>query len=434
MWLNRVASRITGTSGNLMMDKSNQLFFMLLVVMFSYSIVFSILDYNLTYYASAIANLCMLPATLISAFLLKKKYVRTAKIVAILFADFVITNHCIAYSPASFVCSFYFPVIMCSLVVLQGKDRFIGYTLAALALTLLFAMLFAEHPAGLYDFTEEELEAQWLMNSIGAAILTLLVTIFILNVNQEIQNELSHQTEDVTQKNERLELNIRTKNRLFSIISHDLRNPLITIRGAFDMLNNSELPDEKKKQLMLQLGKRVDNTMVLMDNLLMWSRTQLDGIIYQPEILDPNHVIKGVVKQLEAQAEEKKILIIQQCPATVLVNADKNMIELIFRNLISNAIKFTHPEGYVKITIERHGKKAHLVVSDSGVGMSAEVIHKLRNKEFFSNPGTRKEKGTGLGLLLCHEFVARHKGELIIDSQPGAGSVITVVLDAVDDE
>jgi signal transduction histidine kinase len=174
--------------------------------------------------------------------------------------------------------------------------------------------------------------------------------------------------------------------------------------------------------------------MVLMDNLLMWSRTQLDGIVYQPEIIDPNHIIKIIIRQLDAQAEEKKILIILQCPKTVLVYADQNMFELIFRNLISNAIKFTHPDGYVKVVIEEIQHKVRITVSDSGVGMGAEVLEKLKNKEFFSNPGTKKEKGTGLGLVLCQEFVAKNQGEFRIESQPQAGTIITVQFDAVEQD
>ncbi len=376
----------------------------------------------------------MLPISLLSFYLLNNKHTRAAKLIAILFANYVITSHCFTYSPGSFVCSFYFPIIMCSLVILPGKDRVIGYGLAIFTFLLLNIMLFAEYPIEMHSISRDEMKLQWLMNSLGAAILTLLVTSFILRVNQQIQLELTNQTEEATQKNDHLELNIRTKNRLFSIISHDLRNPLITIRGAFDMLNNDEIPEDKKRYLLVELGKRVDNTMVLMDNLLMWSRTQLDGIVYQPEVIDPNHLIKSVVRQLEPQAEEKKILIIQHCPKTLLVNVDRNMFELIFRNLISNAIKFTHPEGYIKIAIEKEDNKAKITVSDSGIGMTPEVLEKLRNKEFFSNPGTKKEKGTGLGLVLCQEFIAKHRGELIIESQPQLGTIITVLVNVFEEE
>lgn len=434
MPLVNIASRVVRHTGNIMIDKANQLFVMLLIVMFAYSITFSIIDYKLTYYHSAAVNLCMLPVSLLALYLLNNRRTRAAKLLAILFANYVVTSHCISYSPGSFVCSFYFPIIMCSLVILPGRDRFIGYGLASLSFILLNVMLFADYPVELHVLTNEEMRVQWLMNSLGAAILTFLVTSFILRVNQQIQLELSKQTEEATRKNDNLELNIRTKNRLFSIISHDLRNPLITIRGAFDMLNSDDIPEDKKKFLLNELGKRVDNTMVLMDNLLMWSRTQLDGIVYQPEIIDPNHIIKIIIRQLEAQAEEKKILIILQCPKTVLVHVDQNMFELIFRNLISNAIKFTHPDGYVKIVIEEIQHKVRITVSDSGIGMSAEVLEKLKNKEFFSNPGTKKEKGTGLGLVLCQEFVAKNHGEFRIESQPQAGTIITVQFDAVEQD
>jgi signal transduction histidine kinase len=433
MDLSRLSSRFFTRSGNIVNDKANQLFIMLLVVMGLYAIFFGIIDLKLNFKYSSLVNFSMLPVSLLSMYLLHKGFARTAKILTILFVQSVITLHCIMYAPETFISAFYLPIMMCALVILPNKDRYIGYSIALVTILLLFISQFINFPEIAYQISEEELHFQWLLNTGGAAILTALVTIFILRVNQKIQVDLSLQTTEVTKQNEKLELNIRTKNRLFSIISHDLRSPLITIRGAIDVLSREDVPDEKKTILIQELTKRIDNTMVLMDNLLMWSRTQLDGIMYQPELLDPNHLIKGVVKQLGAQAQVKRILILQHCQMTELVNADKNMLELIFRNLISNAIKFTHPDGYVKITIERVANKIQVTVSDSGIGMSPEILNKLRNREFFTRQGTRKEKGTGLGLILCHEFVARNNGELIIDSQPQAGTVISVILNTVEE-
>ena len=416
-----------------MNDKANQLFFMLLVVMSSYAIIFGIIDLNMHFFISSTINFSMLPVSLLSLYLLQRGLSRTSKILTILFVICVITAHGLMYSKETFISAFYLPIMMCALIILPGKDRFIGQGLALISFSLLCFMQFIELPQIEYVFTPEELRFQWLMNTIGAAILTALVTVFIMRVNQQIQSNLTLQTTEVTQQNERLELNIRTKNRLFSIISHDLRSPLITIRGAIDVISRDDVTEEKKNMLLNELSKRIDNTMVLMDNLLMWSRTQLDGIVYQPELLDPNHLIKGVIKQLESQAQEKRILILQHCPTTELVNADKNMLELIFRNLISNAIKFTHPDGYVKITILRVQDKIQITVSDSGIGMSPDILLKLRNREFFTRPGTRKEKGTGLGLILCHEFVTRNNGQLFIESQPQAGTIISIHLNIVEE-
>ncbi len=434
MLFRRISNYFVKNTGNLMIDNANQLFFMLIIVTFFYSIIFGIIGFHLNYTNSAYVNLSLLPGSLLALLLLKKGIPLIGKILLIIHADIIIALSCVYFSPDTYSISFLFPISICALVILPGKEKMIGYVLASFSLLLLIVLLLGDYDVGRPNMPMNELKLQWIINAIGAVTLTFLVTQFILNVNNQIQYGLTKKTEKEVLKNQELNLNIDTKNRLFSIISHDLRNPLVTIRGAFDMLNSIDVPDEKKKFLIAELGKRVDNTMVLMDNLLMWSRTQLNGIVYQPEIIDPNYSIRSVVRQLEGQAEEKKIMIVQQCPETVMINADRNMFELIFRNLISNSIKFTQPEGYINILIKKELNKVKITVSDSGIGMSTELIEKLRNKIFISNLGTQKEKGTGLGLVLCHEFIERNKGELIIESQLLAGTIITVLFDYLEVE
>jgi signal transduction histidine kinase len=420
-------------TGNLMYDKANQLFFMLIIMTAFYSVALSYVGFELEYTDSALVNLSLLLGAGIALILLKLGHARFAKILLILHANAIIASSCVLFSPNTFVVAFFFPISICAMVILPGKDKKIGYALTFITLLLLSSMLLGDYETGRPNMPYEELRLQWLINSMGAVTLTFLITLFILNVNNSIQLELSNKSENASLKNLTLTSNIQTKNRLFSIISHDLRNPLITIRGAFSLLNSDDVPEDKKKFLINELGKRVDTTMVLMDNLLMWSRTQLNGIVFQPEILDPARLIKGVIKQLEPQAEEKKISIKLQYHETNMVLVDSNMFELIIRNLISNAIKFTNPEGFVKILIEKNQQKVLIRVSDSGVGMTAEMLEKLHNKEFVSTPGTKKEKGTGLGLVLCQEFVGKHQGEMLIESQPQLGTVISLFFDSVEE-
>jgi signal transduction histidine kinase len=233
--------------------------------------------------------------------------------------------------------------------------------------------------------------------------------------------------------NQYLHSSNNTKTRLFSIISHDLRNPLISIKSSVSGIREPEFPENEKTALLEELEKRVDYAMNLMNNLLIWSRTQLNGIQFQPEIIELGELTKQVTNQMEAMAQLKKVSIqLNFMNIPVLVNVDKNMVEIVLRNLISNAIKFTQAGGFVKI----HGALIHgkfiTTIADSGVGIEPDALEKIRNQIFYTSPGTAKEKGSGLGLMLSREFLARHDSELIIDSQPGAGTRISFKLEVVD--
>ena len=216
-----------------------------------------------------------------------------------------------------------------------------------------------------------------------------------------------------------------TKDKFFSIIAHDLKSPFNAIIGFSDML--AEEVQGKNYENIGQYAAIIEDSskraMDLLMNLMEWSRSQTGRMEFNPETIDIVGLINDVTALLDDSAKQKSITIYKKTPDNLAVFADKAMTGTILRNLISNAIKFTQPNGQVAISVQQ--KKTELIVSvqDSGVGIKKEAIEKLfRIDENHSTLGTQNETGTGLGLILCKEFVEKHGGKIWVESEVGKGS------------
>lgn len=221
------------------------------------------------------------------------------------------------------------------------------------------------------------------------------------------------------------------KDKFFSIIAHDLRSPFTAIVGFSELLARRV---EKKEydgveeyvQLILKSSKK---TLDLLMNLLEWARSQTGKIAFNPEYMEVRQLIDETLYVMNNIAMHKSIAIHLDLAANVPVFADRQMLSTIIRNLISNAIKFTPEEGNITIKAFRTDNQTIISITDSGIGISSERINKLfRIDSNNSTLGTAEEEGTGLGLILCKEFVDKHGGTIQVESQPGAGSTFTVGL------
>ena len=217
----------------------------------------------------------------------------------------------------------------------------------------------------------------------------------------------------------------QTKDKFFSIIAHDLKNPFITILGFSDLLlsDYSELNEEERLFYISEMKKTAETSHNLLLNLLQWSRSQTGRIEFNPTELQIDNVILENIELMMATAERKKIKIIYEIIKPKVVYADKDMLNTIIRNLISNSIKFTKQGG--TITLETYDAEDFVEVSikDTGIGMTKESLKRLfRLDTSHTTPGTEKESGTGLGLILCKEFVEKNGGTISVKSDLGKGS------------
>jgi signal transduction histidine kinase len=222
-----------------------------------------------------------------------------------------------------------------------------------------------------------------------------------------------------------------TKDKFFSIISHDLRSPFNSFLGLTQIMAE-DLPSLTMSQIQeiaASMSKSATNLFRLLENLLQWSKIQQGGILFNPQIVQLSVVVQESIEIIQGSAKIKEIEIVNETPETTMINADINMLQTILRNLVSNAIKFTAKGGKVNIIANSTDHTIEISVSDSGIGMTQTVIDNLFKIDVkTSRKGTEGELGSGLGLLLCKEFIEKHEGEIRVESKVKKGSTFYFTL------
>jgi PAS domain S-box-containing protein len=247
---------------------------------------------------------------------------------------------------------------------------------------------------------------------------------YIRNITQRKKNDqqLANQAQKL------LEL-ISTKDKLFSVIAHDLRSPFNSILGLSDLLMDSyhEFDEPTRIQSIKNIHRSAHQAFQLLDNLLQWARSQTGKIEVQQEFVDVCACINQIIELYNDTADAKSIKLITAHEGKCYAFADKNLTLTVLRNLLSNAIKFTNPNGRIIITAHSYAESIEVKMVDNGVGMPSEVVDSILNAGLVtSTKGTQNEKGSGLGMLLCKDFIDRMGGNMLIESTPGKGTSITL--------
>lgn len=244
---------------------------------------------------------------------------------------------------------------------------------------------------------------------------------------EENAMEFARLNEMLSESETQLKETNNSKDKFFSIISHDLRSPFTSIIGFAEVMleDLDTLSKEEIKEFTGSIYKSSKNIQNLLENLLQWSRVQTGRIEFNPIKFNLNNLVNDVVALFQVNAARKKINLLNDFEKDYEIIADKFMIDTVLRNLVSNAIKFTKQGGEIKIDITEKDEEEHIEVSvsDNGVGMKEEIISKLfKIDEHVTTKGTEKEKGTGLGLILCKEFIEKHDGKIWAESTLAEGS------------
>ncbi len=261
-------------------------------------------------------------------------------------------------------------------------------------------------------------------------IISIVVSIFLSRVRSLKNQKIRLEKLVAIKTSELQELNV-SKDKFFSIIAHDLKNPFQTIIGFSEMLKE-EIKDGDNATGQNYAGlinTSAVQTMRLLENLLEWANSQRGKITFSPEPINLYELFNEEFIMMNEMAMGKNIELKNSFDDSLMITADKNMIKTILRNLISNAIKFTHKNGKVEVKAVVDDRQAEISVSDNGIGMTKETMAKLfRLDGNLSTRGTENEKGTGLGLFLCKEFIEKHGGKIWVESEPGKGSTFKFIL------
>ncbi|MFW6218997.1 MAG: tetratricopeptide repeat protein [Bacteroidota bacterium] len=253
----------------------------------------------------------------------------------------------------------------------------------------------------------------------------IVILLFIYSRRLKLKNELIRIQKDELKKANQL------KDYMFSIIAHDLRGPLGNMKLLLEQLNTDMLLNDKSllEEVFSSMKDAAVTTYNLLENMLAWARNQKEEIQYNPAEHDLNSLVNEIVELKKPAALRKQIDLQKNINNEIRFAFDYDMMHLVLRNLVDNAIKFTPERGTVKITGNVLNNNIEVAVIDSGVGIPKEIKSKLLNRhEYISTYGTTNEKGSGLGLKVCYDFIKRHNGDLQIDSRPGKGSKFSFLI------
>jgi signal transduction histidine kinase len=261
-------------------------------------------------------------------------------------------------------------------------------------------------------------------------IIFILISIYISRVQNLNKQKILLEKLVAVKTEELFELNA-SKDKFFSIIAHDLKNPFSTIIGFSEMQKDAIASGDisSVNQYAGLINNSAIQTLQLLENLLQWANSQRGKITFNPVPVSLSELLNEESGMLNDMASRKGIKLESALSIDLTITADRNMIKTILRNLISNAIKYTHKNGKVEVKAILKGSRVVISVSDNGIGMTKETMAKLfRIDADLFTPGTENEKGTGLGLLLCKEFVEKHSGEIWVESELGKGSIFSFSL------
>ena len=276
------------------------------------------------------------------------------------------------------------------------------------------------------------------------------------DINSELEEKVHQRTSELQNINRKLKLEIEerkraetalqesetklkeanaAKDKFFSIIAHDLRNPFNAVIGFSNILREGigELGTDEISEYIGYINESALNAYTLLGNLLDWARSQTNSIQFEPEAINIAEIVNATLVILSGEATKKNITITSTVPDDCIVRADSNMVSAVLRNLVSNAIKFTRPGGHVSIFSAMAGNCHEFTVEDNGIGIQEKDIDKLfRIDTKLYTKGTAEESGTGLGLILCKEFIEKNAGAIRVESEQGKGSRFIFTLPVVE--
>ncbi len=323
--------------------------------------------------------------------------------------------------------SFFVPILFVCIGLISGRAHL--FISSALYYLLMVLFAFSEHSHYMFDNL-----FFFFMIMVGSAF---GIYYFMKHLDKNLRR-IDESNQAISQNNENLlkckaelELNNDFKNHLISVISHDLRNEMGNVKMAIDFMQKNEetMTAEMRLKYDQNLSLAAERSMNMIDNFLVWAKSGKEGIVFNKETLELEKLVNAGIDQVKYRAEEKKIRIVAH-DLFYFVQADYYSLLAVIRNLLHNAVKFSDKGSTITIQASQNDGHIVLQIIDQGIGISAEILEKLTNESLFvSTPGTLNEKGNGLGLPICFDFIKRNGGHIAINSKPGQGSTFSITLD-----
>lgn len=262
-------------------------------------------------------------------------------------------------------------------------------------------------------------------------ITACILIVFVCILEYFKKRQLSYR-KNLSEINEQLKAGNKAKERMLSILSHDFNTPVRNLGSTLMLLNDNILTQSQFYDISFKLQAQLQVLSSSMEDVLQWSKIQAGGLVEQPEHIKVNQLLGDILPLFQYSLQEKSITIQNNIHDEVTVYAVKNHLKPVFRNLVSNALKFSHTGGNIFLDSAITGNTVSIIVRDEGTGIKKELLDALQKEKlnFTSSQGTAKEKGTGIGIMLVREFLQKSNGTLSIKSEPGKGSTFSIILPA----
>jgi signal transduction histidine kinase len=272
---------------------------------------------------------------------------------------------------------------------------------------------------------QQKLERKIMLSVIIGALILLVIVAFFFYKTRQLNGLLNETNASLQESN-------HVKDKLFSVLGHDLRSPFVSVINLLEIAGGEDITVAERNELFAQLSKTSNASLETLSNLLKWGEMQIKGVRLNQTTFTVKDIIERNIILLSEQAHQKAITVNNEIDGTVKVFADADHFDFVIRNLISNAIKFSFPDGNVAISALQNNvnNTVTITVKDKGIGIPADQIDQIFNISNISNKGTNNEPGTSLGLLLCKEFIELNNGTIQVESAPGKGSIFSFSLNS----
>ena len=416
---------IHSKSDNILVLKANQLHEILIYLNWIYSIVFTAMNWYNGHTVLALLTFLVFPLTIITYVLFRSGYILASKVWNLSQLNFVISALAMNTSKEGAITVFFIPIIVGTLITLQGNERIYGYVMATITLGLLAGLLAFDVGVPDQEFNPEALRSERLLNITSASVATVVEVIFILRLSDSFQDKLIDRTQELQDKNNDLiKANSELDNFVYRV-SHDLRSPLLSVKGLLSLVFQQSNLDSKN----LEYLKRADTSINRLDDIireiLEYSRNS--RLTLKLEQFDLRRMTELIFEDLRYLAGPK-FLFELSINGTNEIVSDSYRINTVLRNVISNSVKYQRKDisdPKVTVAVEKSPKTLKIEVSDNGEGITEEGLPKVF-KMFYR--GTKTSVGTGLGLYICKEVIEKLDGSIKIHSKIGAGTTVTIEL------
>lgn len=420
--LERLADRFLpgGTSVNGL--KTQRLFALLLIGMGIFGMLLCVIDLIIGFLSVALFCASLAIGCPIYLFLFRNGYGTITKLLVHLHVLVVILGITTIYSEQVFAWAFLIPLALSSLVVFNTNERSYSVFVILACIVSLPLYLMLHDDAQHVILIDSSIHLYWIINLAGSLLFSLYIVFTVIRLNEAILEELKAKNEENARQNKIMLGSIRTRDKLLSMMSHDIRGDIGKTIGVVDVIEQMSLSKEDQANLLHSLKIDATKTLETLDNMLQWTRTQQDELNIKQDVCEVDRLISMLLSNNDYALSSKNILVHLDIPVKRRIWADANMIDSVFRNLLGNAIKFTPLGGIISITATECDQDIEFCIQDSGVGMNQEQIDNILKGVQFTTRGTNREKGRGFGMVLVSEFLTKHKSTLHIESTLGKGT------------